>query len=112
MRTGRIPLAPAAARLAVWLAVCLASWVLPGAVGVTAETPPAEPTPEQVKAYVEHKADPVVGTWVAKHLQGDGAAALPATPPDSSVAQEVARDEADAAGVLEGRVSLLEGHLA
>src|SRR3954452_20733684 len=73
---------------------------------------PAEPTPEQVKAYVEHKADPVVGTWVAKHRQGDGDRAIPATPPDSSVAQEVARDEADAAGVLEGRVSLLEGHLA
>src|SRR3954451_11048527 len=77
MRTGRIPLAPAAARLAVWLAVCLASWVLTGAVGVKAETTPAEPTPEQVKAFVEHKADPVVGTWVAQHLQGGAAAGMP-----------------------------------
>src|SRR3954453_16198530 len=114
MRTGRIPFAPAAARLAVWLAVCLASWVLTGAVGVTAETTPAEPTPEQVKAFVEHQGDPVVGAWIERQLQDTGDEPQPGLPPDAAPASGdlVEEEEASVAGFLAGRLHLVEQHFA
>ena len=70
---------------------------------------PAEaPSPEQIKAYLEHRSDPVVGAWIERQLHADGA-----VPPSGDQAVPASPESAggEMAGYLDSRVGVVEGHL-
>jgi hypothetical protein len=72
--------------LPAWLLACALTAATP-AIAQPAPTP--EPTGEQVKAFLENRSDPVVGAWVARELQPDGAASA-APAPDATVRKATA----------------------
>ena len=67
---------PTLAAATRWLACCLLGWMLTATGGAGAQTEAVEPTPEQVKAFVQNKTDPVVGAWIERNLQQNGSAAI------------------------------------
>jgi small-conductance mechanosensitive channel len=90
----------------------LIAGVLAAAAPAMAQSVPAEPTAEQVKAFLEHHSDPVVGAWVAQQLQGNGPTPLAAPAPQAATAGLVEEEEASVAGFLAGRLHLVEQHFA
>jgi hypothetical protein len=81
------------------------------AAPAAAQTASAEPTAEQVKAFLKHQGDPVVGAWVERQLQqGNGAAIAAASAPDETRQQETAQDEV--ADYLDARLKVIGSHIA
>ena len=85
--------------LPAWLLACALTAATP-AMAQPAPTP--EPTGEQVKAFLENRSDPVVGAWVARKLQPDGAASTAPPALDATVGQDTAQGEV--AGYLDARL--------
>jgi hypothetical protein len=74
------------------LAGCVLACVMTMAAPAAAQTAPAEPTAEQVKAFLKHQGDPVVGAWVERQLQqGNGAAIAAAAAPDPAAGDRAGR---------------------
>src|SRR3954453_14265097 len=84
------------------------SFLALAAAPAVAEMPAAgEPTAEQVKAYLQHRSDPVVGAWVERQLHEDHAAATSPVAPDG--AGETAQDAM--AGFLDARLAVIKDHI-
>src|SRR4051794_17988341 len=92
--------------LPAWLLACALTAAIP-AMAQPAPTP--EPTGEQVKAFLENRSDPVVGAWVARKLQPDGAASAAPPAPDATVRQETAQGEV--ADYLDAHLEVIDGHI-
>ena len=93
------------------LAGCVLACVLATAIPAAAEVPAAgEPTAEQVKAFLQHQSDPVVGAWVERQLQRGSVAAMSPPAPDETVQQEAIQNQM--AGFLDASLKLVEGHIA
>src|SRR3954453_9756286 len=96
------------------LSGCVLGCVLAAANPAIAQSPPVEPTPDQVNAFLHHQGDPVVGAWIARQLQDTGDEPQPGSPPDAAPASGdlVEEEEASVAGFLAGRLHLVEQHFA
>ena len=91
---------------------CFLFCLLAAATPAMAQSKPPEPSAEQIKAFLQHRSDPVVGAWVEQQLQGErlGAAAL--SDPDPAISPTIEEDEASLAGFLAGKLHLVEQHFA
>ncbi|MFO1068202.1 MAG: mechanosensitive ion channel family protein [Geminicoccaceae bacterium] len=116
MRDGHL----ARAGLRVWRAGVLALGLL-GLTVLSAAAQAPEPTAEQVKAYLEHRTDPVVGAWVEQQLKNApaqpaasaaggtaAAAAAPATP--APAAEDSVEGQIE--DLAEQRQAVIRAHLA
>ena len=79
--------------------------VLAGSTASRAQSTDA-PNPEQIKAYLEHRSDPVVGAWIERQLH-EGEAVPP--PGDQAVPAQQESAGGEMAGYLDSRVGVIEG---
>src|SRR3954471_2511948 len=93
-----------------WLPAGLLACALTAAIPAMAQSAPTpEPTGEQVKAFLENRSDPVVGAWVARRLQSDGAASAAPAPLGATVGQETETAQGEVAGYLDACLKVIDG---